>query len=304
MKRKIRRILLILLFFILGVEVVAGGYFIKKDREEKVKTTKKEKAETQEQETVTEDEIKDLKGQTEDVEKEPDNIEPDTEGIEKSDDYRESNGDIIIALDPGHQSEKVDMSAKEQNAPNSDIMKAKATGGTAGSFTKLKEYQLNLDVAFLVRDALEAKGYQVVMTREDNETAISNRERAEMANDIGANISVRIHANGSENSSAQGALCLVMSEKNPNVKELYNDSYRLAETVLNSYCMATGFKNQGIQKNDTMTGINWSCVPVMILEMGFMTNKHDDVAMADKEFQKTMAAGIAEGIDQYFREYQ
>ena len=37
-----------------------------------------------------------------------------------------------------------------------------------------------------------------------------------------------------------------------------------------------------------------------ILEMGFMTNEHDDLAMADSQFQQTMAQGIADGIDAYF----
>ena len=53
--------------------------------------------------------------------------------------------------------------------------------------------------------------------------------------------------------------------------------------------------------NDTMTGLNWSEIPVMILEMGFMTNEHDDTKMADEAFQKQMAEGIVEGIDAYMR---
>ena len=49
-----------------------------------------------------------------------------------------------------------------------------------------------------------------------------------------------------------------------------------------------------------MTGINWSTVPVTILEMGFMTSQNDDLKMNDAEFQKTMVQGIANGIDGYF----
>ena len=60
--------------------------------------------------------------------------------------------------------------------------------------------------------------------------------------------------------------------------------------------------NQGIQVNDTMTGINWSKIPVIILEMGFMTNESDDLKMSDPDFQDTMASGIADGIDAYFAE--
>ena len=49
-----------------------------------------------------------------------------------------------------------------------------------------------------------------------------------------------------------------------------------------------------------MTGINWSTVPVTILEMGFMTSQNDDLKMNDAEFQKAMVQGIANGIDSYF----
>ena len=122
-----------------------------------------------------------------------------------------------------------------------------------------------------------------------------------MANDAGADIAIRIHANGSENSSANGALVLIGSAGNPYVGNLYDESNRLAQDVLDNYCAATGMANQGIQVNDTMTGINWSKIPVIILEMGFMTNQSDDLKMADSSFQQTMAEGIANGIDAYFQ---
>lgn len=206
----------------------------------------------------------------------------------------------IVALDPGHQSFAIDMSAKEPNGPGSQEMKAKCTSGTTGKYTGIPEYQLTLDISLLLRTELESRGYQVVLTREDNETAISNSERALMAADSGADIYVRIHANGSENTGVSGALALVPSASNPYVGSLAGDSYTLAELVLNAYCGQTGFDNKGIQMNDTMTGMNWSRVPVMILEMGFMSNENDDYSMADQEFRGRMVAGIADGIDQYF----
>ncbi len=211
---------------------------------------------------------------------------------------------FVVALDPGHQGPNVDMSAKEENAPGSGVMKQRATTGTTGRYSGLPEYQLNLDIALKVRERLMQQGVEVVMTREDNDAAISNQERAKLANDAGADISVRIHANGSETPDHSGALCLVMSGENPYVGNLYNESSQLAQDVLDSYCAATGFQSQGIKENDTMTGINWSQVPVVILEMGFMTNEQDDLAMADAAFQEKMADGIAEGILKYCSEKQ
>ncbi len=213
---------------------------------------------------------------------------------------KEKEAKYLVAIDPGHQAWDVDMSDTEPNAPGSDVMKQKATSGTEGSYSGIPEYELNMDISLLLRDELQDRGYEVLLTREDNQTAISNAERARMANGAGADIYIRIHANGSESASSQGALALIPSAENPYTAGLYEKSRKLAEDVLEEYCVSTGFSSQGIQENDTMTGINWSKVPVMILEMGFMTNEHDDLAMADDSFRLKMIDGIANGVDEYF----
>ena len=206
----------------------------------------------------------------------------------------------IIGIDPGHQGPNVDMSDLEPLGPGSTEMKAKASTGTQGAFTGLPEYQLNLDISLKLKNILETRGYEVVLTRTDNDTAISNKERAEYVAEQGAEIYVRIHANGAESSSASGALTISPSSSNPYVSQLYKESSQLSQCILDSYCQATGFSNLGVSYYDNMTGINWSSVPVTIVEMGFMTNEQDDRRMSDPDFQDTMARGIADGIDNYF----
>ena len=210
----------------------------------------------------------------------------------------------IIGIDPGHQSESVDMSAPEPNGPGSSEMKAKCTSGTQGTYSGVPEYQLNLEVSLQLKDELEQRGYQVVMTRTDNETAISNMERAQYAAAQGAEIYVRIHANVDDSHTASGALTMSPSQNNPYIPQLFEQSDRLSRCIIDSYCAATGFQNLGIQYTDTMTGINWSTVPVTILEMGFMTNEHDDTAMQDTDMQAKMVSGIEDGIDLYFGDSQ
>ena len=112
----------------------------------------------------------------------------------------------VVAIDPGHQGPHVDMSDTEPNGPGSTEMKAKATSGTSGTYSGQGEYQLNLDVSLKLQQILENRGYRVIMTRTDNNTAISNAERALLATEEGAEIYVRIHANGSDDHSVQGAL--------------------------------------------------------------------------------------------------
>lgn len=211
----------------------------------------------------------------------------------------EPNG-YIVCIDPGHQSFDIDMSGQEPIGPGASETKAMSTSGTTGAYSGLPEFQLNLDVALKLQIILEQRGYTVVMTRTGNDIAISNKERAEFAAAQNADIFVRIHANGEDSGNSSGALTMAPSPENPYVSYLSSDSVLLSQCILDSYCEATSFSNLGVQYYDNMSGINWSTVPVTIIEMGFMTNEHDDTQMSNSDFQYTMAQGIANGIDTYF----
>lgn len=210
-----------------------------------------------------------------------------------------------VMIDAGHQGSWVDMSAQEPMAPGSDQTKAKATTGTSGQFSGVPEYEVNLQVSKVLQTELEHRGYRVVMVREDHDTAISNKERAELATAENADISVRIHANGSDDSSVAGALTMAPSTSNPYLEDtVIQQSNLLSEYVLQSYCSSTGLANLGVLATDTMTGINWSTVPVTIVEMGFMSNQGDDLYITDQNNHQKMAEGIADGIDAYFADVQ
>ena len=214
-----------------------------------------------------------------------------------TDEEPRDNG-YVVCIDPGHQ--RSGDSKTEPNGPGSSVMKARVTGGATGTTTGVTEYRLNLDISLKLRDELESRGYIVYMTRETNDVNISNMERAQYATNVGADISVRIHANSSDSSSTNGALALVPSSGNPYVSNLASESNRLGQCILDAYCAATGFKKLSVQGNDTMTGINWCTMPVTILEMGFMSNPSDDTNMQDPGMQSKMVQGIANGIDDYF----
>ncbi|WP_027293480.1 N-acetylmuramoyl-L-alanine amidase family protein [Robinsoniella sp. KNHs210] len=206
----------------------------------------------------------------------------------------------IVAVDAGHQGPGQDMSRTEANGPGSEVMKARLATGTTGSVSGLDEYELNLDVSLKLQTELEKRGYQVVMTRTTHEVDLGNIDRATIANEAGADILVRIHANGSEDSSVAGALTMAPTQSNPYVGSISEECMRLSQCLIDRYCEATGLINRGILAEDEMTGINWSQVPVTILEMGFMTNPGDDAYMADAANQDVMVQGIANGIDDYF----
>ena len=210
--------------------------------------------------------------------------------------YRDPNN-IVVVIDPGHQLRGDN--TKEPNGPGSSTMKARVTSGTSGVATGVAEYILNLDISLKLKTELENRGYVVHMTRSTHDVNISNKERAEYANSVNADIAVRIHANGAS-PSVRGAETLAPSANNPYVSHLSKASISLSRHVINAYCAATGFINRGVKTNDTMTGINWSGVPVTILELGFMSNAEEDRAMQDAIMQNNMVQGIANGIDAYF----
>lgn len=203
-----------------------------------------------------------------------------------------------VVLDPGHSS--VVASGTEPLGPGSTENKAADTSGTSGTVSGLTEYELNLTVSQKLRTELQNRGYTVLMTRESNDVPVSCIERADVANNSDADAFVRIHANGSEDSSAKGAMTICITPDNPFYPALYEQARALSDCIINNLSEVTGCENDGVWETDSMSGNNWSQVPATIVEMGYMTNPDEDALMATDDYQNKIVKGIADGIDQYF----
>jgi len=204
---------------------------------------------------------------------------------------------FIICIDAGHGITK--LNKQEPIAPGSDIKKAAYVSGTRGA--NQTEEQLNLKVAKKLENKLRELGADVHMTRTEAECDMSNIDRAEFANNLNADIFIRIHADGSTDKNARGVSMLVPASDYIDDKELVEKSTRAGKLILEEVVKQTGAANRGVIKRADLTGFNWSKVPVVLLEMGFMTNPEEDRLLETEEYQDKMVQGVTDGMIRYLK---
>lgn len=203
--------------------------------------------------------------------------------------------DFKVCIDAGHQ-EKGDKRL-ESIGPGDPFSKARVSSGTRGVATKKWEYEVTLETALILRYLLKDE-YSVVMTRESNDINISNRERAEIANKQNANINIRLHCDSLKDNSKTGASILVPSKTGKYTKGIYNESYKYA-LELSEKLKESGIKVNGVFERADITGFNYSKVPTVILEMGFMSNYMEDKMLCSNQYQNRLMKAVKLSIDSY-----
>lgn len=199
---------------------------------------------------------------------------------------------LVICLDPGHG--VTSANRQEQVSPLSSETKPAYVSGAAGN--SQTEEELNLAVAQLTRTELESLGAQVVLTRETQEATVSNIERAQIANNAQADLCIRIHADGADDPSVSGMSMQVPAGSLLGTPEIEVPSAQAAEIILRAVTEQTGARSRGLVQRSDLTGFNWSEVPCILLEMGFLSNAEEDTRLAEQEYRQQIASGIAEGV--------
>ncbi len=200
----------------------------------------------------------------------------------------------VVVIDPGHDA-RANL-ATEPIGPGSSTRKIKDGGGTHGVVTGVREPDLTLEVSLRLRRLLRAAGVRVVMTRTRTSGAsMGNIARARIANDAGAALFLRVHADGASSASARGTHTLTPALRRGWTDDVYASSRRAAALVQTELVRTLGFPNRGIQERSDFTGFNWADVPVILVEMGFMTNPTEDRALARPTVRQRAALGLCRG---------
>lgn len=203
-------------------------------------------------------------------------------------------GRPVVVLDPGH-----DLRANpvtEPIGPGSATRKIKDGGGTRGAVSGTTEAELNLAVSLRLRTLLRRAGVTVVMTRTRTAGAsVGNVVRARIANEAGAALFLRIHADGSPSPAARGTHTLYPALRTGWTDDVYAASRRAAEVIQAELLRTLGFPDRGLQERADFTGFNWADVPVIMVELGFMTNPTEDRLLATGAVRQRAAAGLCRG---------
>lgn len=211
---------------------------------------------------------------------------------------RDADGIRRVVIDPCNQA--VTNDTHEAVGPNAEETKRAASQGPTGISYGTKAYTLNLAFANQLKQELEARGYEVVLTRDSDDVDISNKTRAEVANTSEADAYIRIAMNQSNDGEQRGVMAACMKDDSPYNSNLYADSHALASRILQGILENSSVTNHGIFHTNQMTAVNWSKIPVAVVYPGYLSNAHDENQLIEEEFQKLIAKGIADGLDYYF----
>jgi N-acetylmuramoyl-L-alanine amidase CwlD len=165
------------------------------------------------------------------------------------------------------------------------------------------EKDINLQISRIVYNKLQAKGYKVVMNRlGDYALSDDNRwlrarsrhtrdlaHRSKLANDLKPKAMISIHVNWSPKKHRRGGI--VLHQKS-------SSSILLAQSIQNRLNEFYGMQ-ESIVRGKTFYLLNYSKVPSVIAETGFISNASDRQLLTDPKGQELIAQTIAAGIDDY-----
>lgn len=222
--------------------------------------------------------------------------------------YRNNGGahaGTVVCVNAGHGT-KGGTSVKTQSHPDGT---GKVTGGTNKNGAVMSaavstgmdfadgtpEYKVTLAAAKLLKDKLLARGYSVLMIREEDDVQLDNIARTVLANNL-ADCHVAIHWDST--SSNKGAFYMSVPDAlkymEP-VASTWQKSEAFGDAVIEGL-KGRGVKIFGSGRMDMdLTQTSYSTVPSIDLELGDKVSDHSAARL------DLLAEAVADGIESYFR---
>jgi N-acetylmuramoyl-L-alanine amidase len=199
----------------------------------------------------------------------------------------------LICIDPGHGTPPAVGAQREPIGPGSSVLKVKDGGGAPG------EAAVVLAIARRTRALLLARGYRVAMTRTGPTFRYGNGgnlARAQFCNRRRAALMLRIHADGSADSSRRGVSTLYPAFRRGWTDDIFGPSRRTARLVQRALARATRAPDLGTVVRSDLTGFNWADVPAILVETGFLSNAAERRLLHAPAYQQRIARSLAAGI--------
>ncbi|MBA3238145.1 MAG: N-acetylmuramoyl-L-alanine amidase [Parachlamydiaceae bacterium] len=181
----------------------------------------------------------------------------------------------LIVIDPGHG--------------------GKDFGTEAPVKPSFKEKNLNLVTARLLKGYLDQMGYRTLLTRNED-FFVPLDKRASFANIRNSDLFVSIHYNSAPSVNAEGIEVFYFRTDNDLMRASASKS--LADSVLKYLLDATDAKSRGV-KHGNLAVVRKTTMPAILVESGFLTNEKELLKLKDPAYIKSIAWGIAQGIQAY-----
>ncbi|MBQ6131125.1 MAG: N-acetylmuramoyl-L-alanine amidase [Selenomonadaceae bacterium] len=178
-------------------------------------------------------------------------------------------------------------------------------GNDAGAIgpTGVMEKNVTLNVSRELKKLLEAEGATVILTRE-GDTTVSEKgakasdieelgARCAVANRVGADIFISIHADSFTRPEARGTTGYYYG------KSTSGKGQKLADCIRRNLVEQLGTPSRGTQPCNFYVVKNTD-MPATLIELGFISNKEEEKLLNSKEGVQKAAQGIFDGIEDYF----
>ena len=156
---------------------------------------------------------------------------------------------------------------------------------------KIKEKDLNLDLALKLGNALEQYGFDVLYTRDDDST-VALGERGKK---FKADLFISIHHNASKNISASGVETYCLLSQNPLDNARITPAFQVACEIQKAQSVASGNYGRGVKFADFKV-LRDAQMPAILFEAGFITNPDEERRCVAAIYRQVMADSLAKGI--------